>query len=366
MRNIDDIDGITRALARVEPGRPGGDPSGAGARALLAAITGERPAQPERPEQAAITGERLAQPERSEQATITGERPEQPERSGQPAPSDARRRPRRRPARRPVRRLVLGLAGAGLLAAGIAVGPGLLEEGGTPSYAVTREPGGVVYVQIRDFRDKEGLARRLAELNVPAIVDYAPPGKWCREPRGTLVEDIPRGLYSPPENIPGERPGPGWQMRIDTRLFRPGQTFVWTISERATTTYLMSGPVAPCVLVPDTTHDLKVVESDYRIATRKGGSLAGFRVDEKTVGEVLPEIERRGLKVEYLIMQVAPDNPGGYGELRTQTEPVGDDWIVWEAEEPARGPGRIRLLVTDKRFDRNPVYGGPRDAVIQE
>ncbi len=26
-------------------------------------------------------------------------------------------------------------------------------------------------------------------------------------------------------------------------------------------------------------------------------------------------------------------DPGGSGELRTQREPVGDDWIVWEAEE---------------------------------
>jgi len=72
------------------------------------------------------------------------------------------------------------------------------------------------------------------------------------------------------------------------------------------------------------------------------------------------------LKVEYLIMAVAPDNPGGFGELRTQTEPVGDDWIVWEAEEAIRNPKLVRLLVTEKRFDRNPVYGGSRDDVIKE
>jgi hypothetical protein len=320
MKNIDDIDVITRALARVEPGKAGGHTTDAGARKLLATIA-----------------------------------------AGLPGPSAAR------PRRRPARRLVLGLAGAGLLALGIVVGPGLLEEGGTPSYAVTKESDGVVYVQIRDFRDKAGLAKRLEELNVPAIVDYAPPGKWCQEPRGTLVQDIPRGLYSVPENIPGEQHGQGWQMRIDTKLFKPGQTFVWTISDHSTSTILMSGPIAPCVLVPDKSHEPKAgVKSDYRLATMKGRALAGFRVDEKTVGEVLPELKRRGLKVEYLIMAVAPDNPGGFGELRTQTEPVGDDWIVWEAEESVRKPGLIRLLVTDKRFDRNPVYGGPRDNIIKE
>jgi hypothetical protein len=159
-----------------------------------------------------------------------------------------------------------------------------------------------------------------------------------------------------PENIPGEH----------TKLFKPGQKIVWTISERWTSTYLMSGPVAPCILVPDKSHELKEIKSDYRTATTKGGSLADFRVDEKTVGEVLPELKRRGLKVEYLIMAVAPDNPGGFGELRTQTKPVGENWIVWEAEESIRKPGLIRLLVTDKRFDRNPVYGGPRDNVIKE
>ncbi|MGW7485236.1 hypothetical protein ACWGH8_42485 [Nonomuraea muscovyensis] len=87
-------------------------------------------------------------------------------------------------------------------------------------------------------------------------------------------------------------------------------------------------------------------------------------MDERTVGEVLPEIRRRGLKVEYLIMAVAPGNPGGFGELRAQTEPVGDEWVVWVAEDARRGV--VRLPVTDRRYDRNPVYGGPRDAVIKE
>ncbi|WP_214110695.1 hypothetical protein [Acrocarpospora catenulata] len=319
MKNIDDIDAITRRLARVEPGRPGGRPSDAGARTLLASITAE-----------------------------------------EPGPSVARPR-RHRP-----RRLVLGLAGAGLLAAGIVMVPSLLQNGVSPSYAVTKNSDGVVYVKVRDFRDAAGLSKQLKELDVPAIVDYAPPGMWCREPRGTYVQDIPAGLYSVPENIPGEESAGGWQMRIDTKLFEPGQTFVWTIGEEGTSTILMNDPVAPCVLVPDDSHQPKVYESDYQLATTKGRSLAGLRVDEKTVGEVLPELRQRGLKITYVILEIPPGNPGGYIELGTQTTPVGDDWIVWEAEESIRKPGEIRLLVTDKRYDKNPIYGGPRDNVIQE
>ncbi|GAA4205538.1 hypothetical protein GCM10022252_66250 [Streptosporangium oxazolinicum] len=319
MKNIEDIDAITGALARVEPGRQGGSSSDAGARTLLASIVAE-----------------------------------------EPGPSTVRSRGHR------PRRLVLGLVGAGLLAAGIVVGPSPLQNGVPPSYAVTRDSDGVVYVKVRDFRDAAGLSKQLKELNVPAIVDHAPAGKWCREPRGTSVQDIPAGLYSVPENIPGEASTTGWQMRIDTKLFKPGQTFVWTIGERSTSTILMDGPVAPCVLVSDDSREAKVIKSDYRLATMKGRSLAGFRVDEKSVGEVLPELGKRGLKITYLIMSIPPGNPGGYGELRTRTAPVGDDWIVWEAEESIREPGVIRLLVTDRRYDSNPVYGGPRDNVIKE
>ncbi|MFD1938320.1 MULTISPECIES: hypothetical protein [Nonomuraea] len=326
MKNIDEIAAM-RAMARVEPGREGGDPAGQGARALLAAITAEQPG---------ATPEKLDAP-RWRRGYTPG-------------------------------RLALGLAASVVLAAGAVVGSGLLSDGSglSSSYAVTRAADGKVIIQVRDFRDAEGLERRLKDLNVPAIVDYVPSGQMCGEPRGTHVEDIPSGLYSVPENIPGEREG--WQMRIDTSLFKPGQTFVWTISADAnggnssTSTYLMEGPIAPCQPVP--APPPREYKPEFRIATVKGRSLEGLRVDEKTVGEVLPELRKRNKKVLFAVISVPPGNPGGFGVERTQKEPVGDGWIVWEAEDNDKGV--IRLLVTEQRLDKNPFYGGPRDAVLPE
>ncbi|MFC7648002.1 hypothetical protein ACFQX6_51675 [Streptosporangium lutulentum] len=192
MKNIDEIKAAVGPLARVEPGKPGGGSSGAGARALLASIIAEEP------------GTAVAEPHR------------------------ARRRSRSHGLRRPV----MGLAAAVVLAAGVVVGPSLLEggRGVAASYAVTKDSDGIVYITVRDFRDTVGLARRLKDLRVPAVVDYVPQGQKCREPRATPVRDIPPGLYYPPTNIPGEEHGSGWQMRINTKLFKPGQTFVWTMT----------------------------------------------------------------------------------------------------------------------------------------
>ncbi|MGW5265063.1 hypothetical protein ACWEQG_29160 [Microbispora sp. NPDC004025] len=325
-----DIEAVIGPLARVEPGAPGGHPSGAGARALLASITAEPPGG------AAVPG---------------------------------------RAKRRGPRRLVLGLAAAAVAAAGVVVGPSLLHDGAltTPSYAVTKDSHGVVWVRVRDFRDVAGLAKQLRDLGVPAVVDYVPAGKKCREPRATRVEDIPRGIYDPPTNLPGAKYG--WQMRIDTRLFKPGQTFVWTLTAlpggmSSTSTILMEDPVKPCVLVPDDTEKMRRTPEilAYRLATTKGRSLAGYRVDGKTVGEVVPEIEKRGLKVTYLVMDPNPRNLGGYAtDPHKQDIPVGKDWTVWEAEESTRKPGLIRLLVTKEHLGWNPVYdGGSRDNVIKE
>nr|WP_055509288.1 hypothetical protein [Nonomuraea pusilla] len=233
------IDAVMRALARVEPGGAGADPSGAGARTLLAAITAHQP-------------------------TADGATAGAPGAAG-------RRRDRRR------RRLALGLAAVTVLTAALVVGPSLVGGGGagSASYAVTKSSDGIVTIEVRDFRDAPKLQQRLRELNVPAIVDHVPEGMVCQGERGESVADVPRGLYHAPSNIPGEPDG--WRMRIDTRLFKPGQTFVWQITDLAdggssTSTILMRDPVAPCVLAPE---PLRTLGDRLPAATREGGSLSG-------------------------------------------------------------------------------------------
>ncbi|MGP3932113.1 hypothetical protein [Nonomuraea sp. KM88] len=210
---------------------------------------------------------------------------------------------------------------------------------------------------VRDFRDAKGLSRQLASLGVPALVDFVPAGQKCRDERGTSVKDIPRGLYHPPTKIPGDKEGQGWRMQIDTKLFKPGQTFVWTLKVdpvhgwSGTSTILMHDPVAPCVLVPDDTRHSVPATFPWQTT-----SLEGYEVAGKTVGEVRPEIAERGLKVTYLITEPHPDSDRLPPEMarnvpyvmypNRQNTPVGEDWFVWQADEPQRGT--IRLLVTRK------------------
>ncbi|WP_326821340.1 hypothetical protein [Streptosporangium sp. NBC_01756] len=258
--------------------------------------------------------------------------------------------------RRPRRRIVLAVAtGAAVAAASVVTVSSI--GGAAPAYAVTKDSDGIVHVTVRDtvlgdVPDVKGLTRQLQSLDVPAIVDYVPAGQKCKEPRGAIVTDIPRDLYHTPTNIPGD-PG-AWQMQIDTKLFKPDQTFVWTLyvdpvnGWNGTSTILMRDPVAPCELVPDDRpHYLARTPSPWLKAT----SLGGYQVKGKTVGEVLPEIDKRGLEVTYLVTEPAPDKPRDPDMLYVmystkQNTPVGNDWSVWQADEPAKGV--IRLYVTQK------------------
>ncbi|MFI6602373.1 hypothetical protein ACIBHX_39495 [Nonomuraea sp. NPDC050536] len=254
----------------------------------------------------------------------------------------------KRAARRPRRRLVLAAAAAAAVTVGASVVTVSTMGGGDTAYAVTKDSDGIVYVTVRDFHDAAGLTRQLESLHVPAVVDYVPAGKKCaQEPRGVYVEDIPRGLYQPPTNIPGAGADEmGWRMRIDTKLFKPGQTFVWTLSNdpvygwTETSTILMRNPVAPCELVPD--------DTPHHISTLPA-TPAGYA--GKTVGEALPELEKRGLKVTYLVTEPAPDPRPPIGNPYVmyptkQNTPVGEDWHIWNADEPQ--PGQVRLMVTRK------------------
>ncbi|MFC0626050.1 hypothetical protein [Kribbella deserti] len=49
----------------------------------------------------------------------------------------------------------------------------------SPAWAVEDGPGDTVTVRINEFRDPQGLERRLHAEGIPAIVDYIPPGKAC-------------------------------------------------------------------------------------------------------------------------------------------------------------------------------------------
>ncbi|MEV0620359.1 hypothetical protein AB0I81_44055 [Nonomuraea sp. NPDC050404] len=99
-------------------------------------------------------------------------------------------------------------------------------------------------------------------------------------------------------------------------------------------------------------------------ATRKGEMLEGFRVDEKTVGEVLAETRKRGLKAVYEIITPAPGYNGWRADPDKQSAKVGDDWIVWEARSEQAGV--LRLQVTEERLPKNPVFGGPKPASLNQ
>ncbi|WP_433417106.1 RNA polymerase sigma factor [Microtetraspora malaysiensis] len=172
---------------------------------------------------------------------------------------------------------------------------------------------------------------------------------------------------------PGEHPGErdGWQMRIDTKLFKPDQTFVWTIAD------------LPGGGEQHEQHSHERPGGALRARARRHPQDEGGRLDvppgdqEGRLARRVPggrEDRGRGpagdreARVEgHLSGHGHPSGqPGRLRELRRQDTPVGDDWIVWEAEEEKGVPGKVILLVTDKRYDRNPVYNGLRDNVIHD
>jgi hypothetical protein len=256
---------------------------------------------------------------------------------------------RRATARRPRFRLVPTIAAGTAVAAATGAVVILSTGGGDPAYAVTKDADGVVYVKVYDFTDAEGLNEQLGDLGVPAVVDYVPAGQKCRNERGAAVDDVPRGLYYPPTQIPGEESGTGWQMRIDTKLFKPGQTFVWERRDdpvtgfTATSTILRHDPVAPCVLVPD--------DTAHSISTGAYPNARDHRKENKTVGELKRELGERGVKVTYLVTEPQPRERirrfAPYVMYPTkQNTPVGDDWFVWQSYEP--NEGEVRLMVTQR------------------
>ncbi|MEQ4718166.1 hypothetical protein [Nonomuraea sp. B19D2] len=99
---------------------------------------------------------------------------------------------------------------------------------------------------------------------------------------------------------------------------------------------------------------------NWRSAMKKGEMLEGYRAGGKTVGEVMAEVRRRGLKAVFQIIAPLPDRGGYSVNPNQQSAKVGDDWMVWEVQSEEAGV--VRLMVTKERLRKNPVYGDAKIA----
>lgn len=92
----------------------------------------------------------------------------------------------------------LALAGgfAAALAAAAIVGVFVLTTGTQAAYAVTKNADGSVTVQIDSFTDAAGLEAKLHAAGVPAVVNYLPIGKTCKQPWFTPAAPAEGGMSS--------------------------------------------------------------------------------------------------------------------------------------------------------------------------
>ncbi|WP_431931371.1 hypothetical protein [Nonomuraea jabiensis] len=298
-------------LARVRDEDLAGQASGAGARALLASILSEEP---------------TAEP-------IAG-----------PTAGPARRRTSRWRTSRWRARLAVGAVAAAGFAAAAVIAPAVLgPRGPASSYAnsaIDIELRGDMYVAtIKDpLADHEKYTEgfKAVGLNVnlevvpvsPTQVGQltgmrlsgrlAPNGQSISN--GTTPEGCTLGSEGCAMTVEVARGWTGWASVQLGRAARPGEKY-----------------------------------RNWRSAMKKGEMLEGYRADGKTVGEVMAEVRRRGLKAVFQIITPAPDN-GGYGvDPKQQSAEVGDDWMVWEVQSEEAGV--VRLMVTKERLPKNPVYG---------
>jgi hypothetical protein len=121
----------------------------------------------------------------------------------------------------------------------------------SPAYAVERDPDGSVRVSIHDYRDPEGLQRRLAAFGVRAAVNYLPAGMACREPRADYVppDEMPLALVDW-STLGTEQ----HSFKVFPQYIGVDQTFVYTVQvakhSQRFAIRLANGPVAPCTPVP--------------------------------------------------------------------------------------------------------------------
>jgi hypothetical protein len=171
----------------------------------------------------------------AELRALVAERPA----SAAAGPPPARRVPRRR----------LAFAAGAVVAAVAGVFVAVDGDPAAPAYAVDRHSDGSVTVEIHGLRDAAGLQAKLRAAGIPAVVDYAPAGKMCREPRGRRATGRPtRGRAAMGVGV-----GQSTTFTIPRGQLQPGQTLVITSSTGSSvssvSTQIVEGPVAPCELV---------------------------------------------------------------------------------------------------------------------
>ncbi|MEV0823926.1 hypothetical protein [Nonomuraea rubra] len=160
------------------------------------------------------------------------------------------------PRRRRLPRLTVLAPALGLAAAAAVAVP--LFLGGTPAYAVSKLPDGLIHIDIREAKDPDKLEADLRDLGANVVVDYIPRGKKCApQPRSShflSTEEASLDVFPTPEGA-----GPGFV--IDPSVIGPGQTGVleFSVSEHENGGVVAGiwakvgeGPIAECVLV-DTT-----------------------------------------------------------------------------------------------------------------
>ncbi|GAA4599730.1 hypothetical protein GCM10023194_80650 [Planotetraspora phitsanulokensis] len=301
MKNVDEIVIMMRTLPRVQPGRPGGRPSDAGARTLLASIMEEEP------------GAAAVEPQR----------------------------------RYGFRRLALSLAAAALLATGIVVGPSLLQDGGgaASSYAsseieIQRE-GDEYVARIKDpyaDHDKYSKAFKAVGLDVDLLIVPVSPSRVGMVVSGSVGASGPGNVTT-------------WTSAMvdrDERECKAGEKGCYLLlrlpADLTGKSWFKLGRQARA----GETYD------DPGRATVAGEDLAGAKVHGRPVGQVMAEVRKRGLTAGFeLVKPFGPDK--GYGLDPLTADQVGDDWTVWDAESVRAGV--VRLLVTREHLNYNPIYG---------
>lgn len=252
---------------------------------------------------------------------------------------------------RPVRRLAVAAVVVSALAAAAVIGPGLIEGGrGVPnSYAnsaIEIEQRGDAWVaRVKDPYANPGLygeAFKAVGLDVSLnLVPASPSGV------GKVVRMGFSGNTSPGKGLGGGFEPEGCDMGS------PGCALAVTVAVGFTGTGVISlgRPAKPGEQY-----------ENAATATTKGELLHGVKVDERTVGEVREAAAERGVKTKIWVIE--PTEPSGYSyNPKGQPEHVGDDWIVWDAE--VLGADTVKLLVTEKRLAKNPIYDGPKQPDIE-